>query len=52
RIAFYGKLTTLVIGTGALLFALGEVRLIFWFVLFAWSGLASAFTPVVLCSLF
>jgi len=25
---------------------------IFWFVLFAWSGLASAFTPVVLCSLF
>ena len=26
--------------------------MIFWFVLFAWSGLASAFTPVVLCSLF
>ncbi|NIM52651.1 MAG: sodium/solute symporter [Gemmatimonadales bacterium] len=52
RIAFYGKLTTLVIGTGALLFALGQVRLVFWFVLFAWSGLASAFTPPVLCSLF
>jgi sodium/proline symporter len=33
-------------------FALEQVRLIFWFVLFAWSGLACAFTPVVLCSLF
>ena len=32
--------------------AIGEVRLIFWFVLFAWSGLASAFVPVVLCALF
>ncbi len=52
RITFFGQLTTVVIGTGAVLFALGEVRLIFWFVLFAWSGLASAITPVVLCSLF
>jgi sodium/proline symporter len=26
--------------------------MIFWFVLFAWSGIAAAFTPVVLCSLF
>jgi sodium/proline symporter len=32
--------------------ALAEVRMVFWFVLFAWSGLACAFTPVVLCSLF
>ena len=30
----------------------GEVLAIFRFVLFAWSGIASAFTPVVLCSLF
>ncbi len=52
RFSLYGKLTTVVIGIGALIFALGEVRLIFWFVLFAWSGLASAFAPVVLCSLF
>ena len=48
----YGKLTTVVIGISGLTFALGEVRLIFWFVLFAWSGLASAFAPVILCSLF
>jgi SSS family transporter len=52
RLALYGKLTTLVVGAAALAFALGEVRVIFWFVLFAWSGLASAFAPVVLCSLF
>ena len=48
----YGKATTVVLGAGALALALGEVRVIFWFVLFAWSGLACAFTPVVLCALF
>ena len=52
RIAFFGKAVTVVVGIAALLFALGEVRVIFWFVLFAWSGLACAFTPVVLCALF
>ncbi len=51
-VALIGKLATVVIGIGAVAFAIGEVRVIFWFVLFAWSGLASAFTPVVLCSLF
>ncbi len=48
----WGKVVTVVIGLSALALALPEVRVIFWFVLFAWSGLASAFTPVVLCSLF
>jgi len=52
RLSFYGKLTTVVIGVGAIFMALAEVRMVFWFVLFAWSGLACAFTPVVLCSLF
>jgi len=52
-LSFYGKLTTGIIGAGALVLALAEVQgVIFWFVLFAWSGLASAFTPVVFCSLF
>jgi sodium/proline symporter len=41
-----------VIGAVGLLVALLEVRVIFDFVLFAWSGIACAFTPVVLCSLF
>jgi sodium/proline symporter len=52
RLAMYGKLTTVVLGVAALVVALGEVRVIFWFVLFAWSGLAAAFVPVVLCALY
>lgn len=48
----FGKATTVVLGVGAIFMALAEVRVIFWFVLFAWSGLACAFTPVVLCALF
>ena len=52
RLAAVGRVLTVVIGLGGLAFALPESRLIFWFVLFAWAGLASAFTPVVLCSLF
>lgn len=52
RLSLYGKITTVVVGGAACLVALGEVRLIFWFVLFAWSGLAAAFVPPVLCSLY
>jgi Na+/proline symporter len=52
QFSMLGRLTTVIIGLGALALALPEVRVIFWFVLFAWSGLASAFAPVVLCSLF
>ena len=48
----WGKATTVVLGAVALVLALEEVRMIFWFVLFAWSGLACAFAPVVLCALF
>jgi len=52
QLSAIGKVVTVVIGLGGLATALAETRMIFWFVLFAWSGLASAFTPVVLCSLF
>jgi sodium/proline symporter len=48
----WGKAVTVILGLIALVLALQEVRVIFWFVLFAWSGLACAFTPVILCSLF
>jgi sodium/proline symporter len=47
----WGKGVTVILGLIALAMALPEVRVIFWFVLFAWSGLA-CFTPVILCSLF
>ena len=45
----YGKITTLVIGILGISFALVESPLIFWFVLFAWSGLGAAFGPVLVC---
>ncbi len=48
-LAGYGKLVTILIGAIALVFALQEVKLIFWFVLFAWSGLGAAFGPVLIC---
>ncbi len=47
-----GKAVTVVVGGVGVAFALTEQRVIFYFVLFAWSGIAAAFTPVVLCSLF
>lgn len=52
RLSAMGKGVTVVIGVLGLAAALGEVRMVFYFVLFAWSGIAAAFTPVVLCSLF
>jgi sodium/proline symporter len=51
-LSLLGKGVTVVLGIGGLIVALLEVRVIFDFVLFAWSGIACAFTPVVLCSLF
>jgi len=51
-LSMLGKAVTVVLGVAAIGVALAEVRVIFWFVLFAWSGIASAFTPVILCSLF
>jgi sodium/proline symporter len=51
-LAHYGKIATVVIGLVGIAFALQEVKLIFWFVLFAWSGLGAAFGPVILCMLY
>ncbi|MBT8097204.1 MAG: sodium/proline symporter [Woeseia sp.] len=51
-LAGYGKLVTILIGAIALVFALQEVKLIFWFVLFAWSGLGAAFGPVLVCTFY
>ncbi len=51
-LANYGKVMTLIIGIGGAIFALFESPVIFWFVLFAWSGLGAAFGPVILCALF
>ena len=50
----YGKIVTVIIGAIAVVVALfmAENKLIFWFVLFSWSGLGAAFGPVVLALLF
>ncbi len=44
--------TIVVLGIGAMLIALNEVKVIFWFVLFAWSGLGASFGPVILATLY
>jgi sodium/proline symporter len=46
-----GRIAVLGLGVAALLVALEEVRVVFWFVLFAWSGLGAAFGPVLLLAL-
>ncbi len=51
-LARLGRWVTVVVGLVALPFALAEPRALFWFILFAWSGLGGAFAPVILCSLF
>ena len=51
-LANVGKIVTLVIGAIGIAFAVGEVKFLFWFILFAWSGLGAAFGPVILCMLY
>ena len=46
-----GRWTVAIVGLAGILVALSEVRLVFWFVLFAWSGLGAAFAPLVLLAL-
>jgi len=51
QLARTGQWVTLLIGVLGVLFALQQSPMIFWFVLFAWSGLGAAFGPVLLCAL-
>ena len=46
-----GRVTVAVVGLLGILVALTEVRLVFWFVLFAWAGLGAAFAPLTLLAL-
>ena len=52
KIIFVSRLTVLLLGLGAMFIALGENRVIFWFVLFAWSGLGASFGPLILFTLY
>ncbi|MCH7833885.1 MAG: sodium:proline symporter, partial [Proteobacteria bacterium] len=51
-LADYGKVVTILIGIIGIGFAIPEAKFIFWFVLFAWSGLGAAFGPVMLALLY
>ncbi|PIQ99941.1 MAG: symporter [Nitrospinae bacterium CG11_big_fil_rev_8_21_14_0_20_45_15] len=51
-IVFISRATVLVLGVGSCLVALGETHVIFWFVLFAWSGLGASFGPLMLWTLY
>jgi len=51
RSLLLGRWTVAIVGVVGILVALSEVRLVFWFVLFAWSGLGAAFAPLILLSL-
>ena len=51
-ILLVSRITVLILGIGAMLIALGETRVIFWFVLFAWSGLGASFGPLILFTLY
>ncbi|MDH3266201.1 MAG: sodium/proline symporter, partial [Gammaproteobacteria bacterium] len=52
RLAIYGKIATLLIGMLGVVLAFKVEALIFWLVLFAWSGLGAAFGPVTICLLY
>lgn len=51
-ILWVSRATVLGLGLGAMLISLGETRVIFWFVLFAWSGLGASFGPLILFTLY
>jgi len=52
ELAGYGKIVTILVGIIAIAVAIPEAKFIFWFVLFAWSGLGAAFGPVIICLLY
>ncbi len=51
-VARLGQVVTVIIGIAGMLIALSQNRMIFWFVLFSWSGLGATFGPVILCCLY
>jgi sodium/proline symporter len=52
RLAVYGKVATLLIGALGVALAFKLEALVFWLVLFAWSGLGATFGPVTICLLY
>ncbi len=46
------RITVFLLGVVSIIVALKEVRVVFWFVLLAWSGLGSSFGPPLILSLY
>jgi len=46
------RITVLLLGVASIIVALGEIRVVFWFVLLAWSGLGSSFGPPLILALY
>ncbi len=46
------RISVLVLGLAALLLALTETRVVFWFVLFSWAGLGASFGPVLILAMY
>ncbi|OQX52033.1 MAG: symporter [Candidatus Cloacimonas sp. 4484_209] len=52
KLVLISRLTVLVLGLLSMLLAMTKSRVVFWFVLFAWSGLGASFGPLILLSLY
>jgi sodium/proline symporter len=52
QLAVYGKIVTVIIGVVGIVVAVQDVKVIFDFVLYAWSGLGAAFGPTLICLLY
>lgn len=52
KVLFVSRIALVVLGIGAMAIALTQVEMIFWFVLFAWSGLGASFGPLILWTLY
>ncbi len=52
RMVFWLRVATVVMSLIALVVASVEIRLIFWFALFGWAGIACAFCPPLILTLF
>jgi len=48
RSLLLGRWTVVIVGMIGILLSIGHVRVVFWFVLFAWSALGASFGPLVL----
>ncbi|MCB1675927.1 MAG: hypothetical protein KDI01_06525, partial [Halioglobus sp.] len=52
KLLVISRVTIAVLGLGAMGIALAKTQVIFWFVLFAWSGLGASFGPLILFTLY